>query len=79
MKTIVVATERTEGFQALYVNGVLRAKEETVYFSVVMEWVKDNEPVILSEIDVDLPEYVDWPETLEKLKEMQGEIPEPVV
>ena len=76
MKRIVVATERTDAYQAMYVDGVLRSQEETMYFTCIMEWVKDDEPVILSQIDVDLPEYADWPETLEKLNELQARLAE---
>jgi hypothetical protein len=47
-----------------------------MYFTCIMEWVKDDEPVILSQIDVDLPEYADWPETLEKLNELQARLAE---
>lgn len=76
MKRITVATERTDTYQAVYVDGVLRSQDDTIYFSVIMEWVKDDEPVILSQIEVDLPEYTDWPETLEKLNELQTRLVE---
>ena len=76
MKRICVATERTDCYQAVYVDGVLRSQEDTIYFTCIMEWVKDEEPVMLSQIDVDLPEYTDWPETLEKLNELQARLEE---
>lgn len=79
MKTLTCVTERTEGIQALYVDGILRDQEEVVYFTEALKFVEANEPALMEHVCVDLPESVAWPETLQQLKDMQGNIPEPVV
>jgi hypothetical protein len=76
-KVLTVVTERTDGIQALYVDGILRDEEEVVYFTEALKFVEPGEPVLMEHHDVDLPESVAWPETLQRLKDMQGGIPDP--
>jgi hypothetical protein len=76
MKMLTVVTERTDGIQALYVDGILRDEEEVVYFTEALKFVEAGEPVQMEHFDVDLPEEVAWPETLQSLKDMQVSISE---
>ena len=71
MKSIVVASENTDATQALYVDGELRVFEDTIYVSIIMEFVEAGEPITLRQQQVDLPEGADWPETLEGLMNLQ--------
>jgi hypothetical protein len=76
MKMLTVVTERTDGIQALYVDGILKDEEEVVYFTEALKFVEENEPVQMQHFEVDLPEEVSWPETLQALKDMQVSISE---
>ena len=74
MKSIVVASENTDAIQALHVNGELKVFEDTIYVSIIMEFVEAGEPITLRQQNVDLPENADWPETLEGLMDLQKQI-----
>ena len=74
MKSIVVASENTDAIQALYVNGELKVFEDTIYVSIIMEFVEAGEPITLRQQSVDLPENADWPETLEGLMDLQKQM-----
>ena len=72
MKAIVVAHENSDGIQAIYVDGILKAYDETIYVSTILEFVTLDEPITLRQLNVDLPEGADWPGTLEALVEIDA-------
>ena len=74
MKSVVVAHENSDGIQALYVDGILRESDEAICVSMILKHVTIDEPITLRQINYDLPEYIDWPETLAELDATQYSI-----
>ena len=71
MKAIVVASECTDGIQAIYVDGKLTHSKDTVYACDIVE-AAEGQPIMLTQENADLPEDTDWPDTLAALHEMQS-------
>ena len=55
----------------IYVNGKLRETAETIFASYIVQHAEEC-PVIISQVNVDLPEGFDWPDTLEELLRTEG-------
>ena len=68
MKQIVIVTERTDGFQAVYVDGILKLSDDTIYAGELVAFC-ESDGVHISERKVDLPEWCDtnWPAELAEL------------
>jgi hypothetical protein len=75
MKSVLIANERTDGTQAMYVDGILRAVDDTIHVKEIIKFVR-TDTMTLTQEDFDLPEFGDWPDTLEALRAIQQQISE---
>ena len=75
MKQIVIVTERTDGIQCVYVDGVLRLADDQIYAGELVEFC-DSNGVIITAMYADLPENwsFEWPDQLSELIRIQEEL-----
>jgi hypothetical protein len=65
-KTVTVVTE-TDGQEALYVDGILKMHDETIYASDIAEYAGDG-PILFRHVHVDYStDAWTWPDKLEDL------------
>lgn len=70
IRELVVVSENTDAMHALYVDGRLTLSNDTIYACDIVE-ASEGKPVIIKQEPVDLPEEMEWPATLQQLREMQ--------
>jgi hypothetical protein len=54
MKKITIATDEESYGQAIYVDGILKDCDSSLYANNVADYVDENEPVLIESIMVDL-------------------------
>lgn len=69
MKKITIATDEDSCHQAIYVNGILKDSDSSLYANNVAGWVDENEPVLIESVSVDLGENNEsFPDNIYDLK-----------
>ena len=69
MKTLTIFSDTISGNQVLYVDDTLQELDETVYGCDLVA-AADGEPVLLALRDAELPDDVEWPQSLTELERM---------
>jgi len=63
MKTLTIFNDAISGYQVLYVDDDLHELDETVYGCDLVA-AAGGEPVLLVHRDAELPDDVEWPQSL---------------
>ncbi|MGN6545351.1 MAG: hypothetical protein ACTHK7_09915 [Aureliella sp.] len=72
MRTITVATDRSSGKQALYVDGALKDQDSSLYADGIAPFT-DGQPVLVENVLAYLPkECHNFPRSLEELNRVAG-------